>query len=101
MQKVNSRQIEAEVLNRLLELPEVHLSGFSVRAGLTGAGVTLMRGKSFFGSWRVTADTLVWSYAHAGGSNYFALSVDDAVRHTMLVILNSLEHDRHRQIRVA
>lgn len=94
MNIVNSRQAEAEVLNRLLDLPELHLSGFSARAGLTGAGVTLMRGRSFFGSWRVTAGTLVWSYAHAGGTNYFAHSVDDAVRHTMLLILHTLQQEQ-------
>jgi hypothetical protein len=91
MHIVNSRQIEAEVLNRLIELPELQLSGFTVRSGLTGAGVTLMKGRSFFGSWRVTAGTLVWSYAHAGGTNYFAHSVDDALRHTMLLVLRNLE----------
>lgn len=91
---LNPRQIEAEVLNRLLELPEVHLSGFSARAGLTGSGVTLMKGRSFFGSWRVTAGTLIWSYAHAGGTSYFAHSVDDAVRHTMLVILQILQQQQ-------
>lgn len=87
------REIEAEVLQRLQEMPEVQLSGFSVRAGLTGAGVTLMKNRSFFGSWRVTAGTLVWSYAHSGGTNYFAQSVEDAVRHTMLLILRSLQHE--------
>ena len=91
MHIVNSRQIEAEVLNRLIELPELQLSGFTARSGLTGAGVTLMKGRSFFGSWRVTAGTLVWSYAHAGGTNYFAHSVDDALRHTMLLVLRNLE----------
>lgn len=91
MQSINPRQTEAEVLNRLLELPELHLSGFSARAGLTGAGVTIMKGRSFFGSWRVTCGTLVWTYAHAGGTNYFAESVDDAVRHTMLLVLRALE----------
>lgn len=91
MHIVNSRQIEAEVLNRLIELPELHLSGFTARSGLTGAGVTVMKGRSFFGSWRVTAGTLVWSYAHAGGTNYFAHSVDDALRHTMLLVLRNLE----------
>lgn len=91
---LNPRQIEAEVLNRLMELPEVQLSGFSARAGLTGSGVTLMRGRSFFGSWRVTAGTLVWSYAHAGGNSYFTQSVDDAVRHTMLLILQNLQNEK-------
>lgn len=93
MHIVNSRQIEAEVLNRLIELPELQLSGFIARSGLTGAGVTLMKGRSFFGSWRVTAGTLVWSYAHAGGTNYFAHSVDDALRHTMLLVLRNLEQN--------
>ena len=100
MQMVNPCQIEAEVLNRLLELQELHLSGFAARSGLTGAGVTLMKGRSFFGSWRVTAGTLVWSYAHAGGTNYFAESVDDAIRHTMLLILRHLQQQRS-EMRVA
>ncbi|MEQ1718364.1 MAG: hypothetical protein ABL907_20675 [Hyphomicrobium sp.] len=88
---VNPRQIESEVLNRLLELPEVQLSGFSARAGLTGAGITIMKNRSFYGSWRVSCGALVWSYAHTGGTTYFAASVDDAVRHTMLLVLRSLE----------
>jgi hypothetical protein len=98
MLTVNPRQMEAEVLNRLLELPEVHLSGFSARAGLTGAGVTIMRARSFFGSWRVTCGTLVWTYAHAGGTNYFATSIDDAVRHTMMLILHTLEEQRMMRV---
>jgi hypothetical protein len=90
----NPRQIEAEVLNRLRQLPEFDLSGFSARAGLTGSGITVLNGRSFFGSWRVVAGTLVWTYAHSGGTNYFAQSVDDAVRHTMLLILRTLEAQR-------
>ena len=90
----NPRQIEAEVLNRLRQLPEVGLSGFSARAGLTGSGITVLNGRSFFGSWWITAGTLVWTHAHSGGTNYFAQSVDDAVRHTMLLILRSLEAQR-------
>lgn len=101
MAPLNPRQIEAEVLNRLMDVPEVQLSGFSVRPGLTGSGVTLMKGRGFFGSWRVTAGTLVWSYAHAGGTNYFAHSVDDAVRHTMLLILRHLQQQKSDQMRVA
>lgn len=95
---MNHRLVEAEVLNRLLELPEVHMSGFSARAGLTGAGITIMKGRSFFGSWRVTAGTLVWSYAQSGGTTYFAQSVDDAVRHTMLLILRSLQTEHMARV---
>ena len=98
MQSNNPRQIEAEVLNRLLSLPEVEQSGFSARAGLTGSGVTVLNGRSFFGSWRVTAGTLVWTYAHSGGTNYFAHSMDDAVRHTLLLILRSLEAQRMMRV---
>ncbi len=93
-----SRQIEADLLARLLEYPEIELAGFSARAGLTGAGVTLMMGRTFFGSWRLTCGTLVWHYAQALDNAYFARSIDHAVYHTMRVILKHLELDRANRI---
>lgn len=101
MHAINPRQLEAEVLNRLLALPEVQLAGFYPRAGLTGAGVTVMKGRSFFGSWRVAHGALVWNYAHSGGTNYYARSIEDAVRHTLLLILRALEADRYSATDVA
>lgn len=70
------------------------MSGFSARAGLTGSGITVLMGRTFFGSWRVTGGELVWTHAQSGGASYFAKSVDDAVRHTMLLILRMLESRR-------
>ncbi|MGL4397480.1 MAG: hypothetical protein ACRCS9_13145 [Hyphomicrobium sp.] len=86
--------LEQVLIERLGSLTEVELSGFSVRTGLTGAGVTVLRGGTYFGSWRVTAGTLVWNHAHMTQSNYFAKDVDDALRHTMILILRSLETRR-------
>lgn len=98
MQMINPRQLEGEILARLLALPEVQLAGFFPRAGLTGAGVTLMRGRSFYGSWRVSHGALVWNFAHSGGESYFANSLDDAIRHTLLLILRALETDRAARV---
>lgn len=74
----------------LMEIPEIAGSGFSVREGLTGAGVTLLKGRTYFGSWRVTAGALVFVSAKMGEANYHASTADAAVRHTMLMILKDL-----------
>ncbi len=82
------------LLEKLLDIPEVAASGFSVREGLTGAGVTVLKGRTYYGSWRVTAGTLCWIHASPGCENVFVTNVDDAVRQTLLTILHSLEGDR-------
>ena len=74
-----------------MDIPEIVASGFSVREGLTGAGVTILKGRTYFGSWRVTAGTLVFVSSSMGDANYFVESVDEAVRHTLLLILRSLQ----------
>jgi hypothetical protein len=74
----------------LMEIPEIAGSGFSVREGLTGSGVTLLKGRTYFGSWRVTARSLVFVSADMGETNYVADTADAAVRHTMLLILTDL-----------
>ena len=74
-----------------MDIPEIVASGFSVREGLTGAGVTILKGRTYFGSWRVTAGTLVFVSSSMGDANYFVESVDEAVRHTLLLILRNLE----------
>ena len=88
---MESKQLESALLDRLEKQPELAMSGFSARPGLTGAGVTLLQGRNFFGSWRVTCGTLVWTFAGAGLTSYFAKSVDDAARYTMLVVLRRLQ----------
>ena len=88
---MESKQLESALLERLEKLKELELSGFSVRPGLTGAGVTVLQGRIFFGSWRVTCGTLVWTFAGAESTSYFAKSVDNAARHTMLVVLQRLQ----------
>lgn len=86
----------------LLDIPEILASGFSVREGLTGAGVTVLKGRTYFGSWRVTSGTLVWVSANMNEPNFLVKTVDEAVRHTLLLILRSLEtENRHRPVRAA
>ncbi len=88
---MESKRLEPALLEYLDSVPELEKSGYSVRPGLTGAGVTVLQGRNFFGSWRVTCGTLVWTFAGAATTSYFAKSVDDAARHTMLVILRRLQ----------
>ena len=85
---------EQQLHDALTGIPELALSGFTARPGLTGAGVTLLKGRSYFGAWRVSCGALVWTYASGGDTSYFASSVDDAVRHTMMMVLRSLETGR-------
>lgn len=85
---------DAELLQRLSELSELSACGFTVREGLTGSGVTVLKGRAYFGSWRVTAGTLCWIQANTGAEHVLAESVDDAIRHTLLMILRSLENSR-------
>ena len=94
---MESKRLESALLEQLDTLPELGLSGFSARPGLTGAGVTVLQGRTFFGSWRVTCGTLVWTYAGANSTSHFAKSIDDAVRHTMLVILRKLQLQDQRK----
>jgi uncharacterized FlgJ-related protein len=80
-----------ELLQRLTDIPEVSLSGFAVREGLTGTGVTLLRGDQYFGSWRETGRELTWSYADLTKPSEVVASVDEAVHYTLLIILRNLE----------
>lgn len=94
--------LDHQLHQTLLDIPEIAASGFSVRAGLTGSGVTILKGRSYFGSWRVTADTLVWVSSNMADANRFVETVDGAVRHTLLMILRDLEiSGRQRPLRVA
>jgi hypothetical protein len=94
--------LDQQLRKALVEIPEIIASGFSVREGLTGAGVTILKGRTYFGSWRVTAGTLVFVSSSMNDANYFVDSVDEAVRHTLLMILRSLEQSsRVRAVRAA
>lgn len=82
--------LDGELLSQLSEIPEVGLTGFSVREGLAG-GVTILKGGNYFGSWRLSADELVWVHANLSEPSHFVGSVDEAVRYTLLLILRNLE----------
>ena len=89
---MTAHPFEQQLLDALTDIPELSLSGFDVRPGLTGAGVTVLKGRSYYGAWRAgTGSSLVWTYANSGDTNYFAASVEDAVRHTMMMVLRSLQ----------
>jgi hypothetical protein len=83
--------LDRELLAALSGIPEVAASGFAVRKGLAGTGVTILKGDNYFGSWRVASGDLVWVNAKRWEPNHTVDSVDEAVRHTMLLILRSLE----------
>ena len=76
---------------QLLDIPEIVACGFSVREGLTGAGVTILKGRAYFGSWRVTQRQLVFVSANMSEPHHFVDSPGAAARHTLLLILKSLQ----------
>lgn len=99
---MSSVPLDQQLHQALLEIPEIGSAGFVVREGLTGAGVTVLKGRTYFGSWRVTAGTLVWVSSNMSDPNHFVDSLDEAVRHTLLLILRSLElQGRLRSMRAA
>lgn len=94
MNIVDSIDLETDLLDRLQRLDEITASGFAVRRGMTGAGVTMLYGRTYLGNWRGMLGTLVWKHANANQSDFFAETVDDAVRFTLLMILQRLETKR-------
>jgi len=85
---------DRELLQQLMNIPEVELSGFSVREGLAGTGVTVLKGRNYFGSWRAVDKQLVWVPANLTEPGHIVETVDEAVRHTLLLILKSIETTR-------
>ncbi len=82
---------DAELLRQLADIPEVGLSGFAVREGLAGTGVTVLKGRDYFGSWRATQHgELVWTFADLSEDGRTVATVDDALRYTLLLILASV-----------
>jgi len=95
---MNGATSDHELLQQLADIPEVALSGFSVREGLAGTGVTILKGRNYFGSWRSTDGELVWVPANLSEAGFVAASVDEAVRHALLLILRSLETARAKPV---
>jgi hypothetical protein len=87
--------LDHQLRRRLLDISEIGAAGFSVREGLTGAGVTVLKGRSYFGSWRLSQGQLVFVPSNIGEPHFLAENVDDAIRHTMLMILRSLQAAKH------
>jgi hypothetical protein len=83
--------LDRELLQQLADIPEVTLSGFSVREGLAGTGVTVLKGRDYFGSWRTVDSQLVWVPANLTEPGHIVETVDEAVRQTLLMILKNLE----------
>lgn len=88
---MKSATLDRELLQQLADIPEVTLSGFSVREGLAGTGVTVLSGSSYFGSWRMVDRQLVWVPANLTEPGQIVETVDEAVRQTLLMILKSLQ----------
>jgi hypothetical protein len=87
---------DAELLRQLMNMSEVRLSGFSVREGLAGTGVTVLKGENYFGSWRATANgELVWTFADLAEPGSTVATVDEALRYTLLLILASIAKTRN------
>ena len=76
---------------RLADITEFDTAGFSAREGLTGAGITILKGRTYFGSWRESQGKLLFVSANPSEPHFAASSVDEALRQTMLMILRSLE----------
>jgi hypothetical protein len=90
---------DRDLLQQLASIPEVALSGFSVREGLSGTGVTVLKGRNYFGSWRAVDRQLVWVPANLTEPGHIVETVDEAVRHTLLLILKSIEMTRTKSPR--
>ncbi len=88
---MKSATLDRELLQQLADIPEVTLCGFSVREGLAGTGVTVLNGRNYFGSWRMVDRQLVWVPANLTEPGQIVETVDEAVRHTLLMILRNIE----------
>jgi hypothetical protein len=85
------RPLDHELLSRLLDLPEIARSGFSVRSGFTGDGMTVLRGAHYVGSWRERNGMLQWTGADTRSTASIVPTVDDALKLTLMMILRHLE----------
>jgi hypothetical protein len=95
---MNAIPLDKQLLNRLQSIDEFELAGFVAREGLTGSGVTVLKGRTYFGSWRLTGGNLVWSHASANAQKHTEESVDGAIHYTAILVLKNLELDRDEKI---
>jgi hypothetical protein len=98
---VKGADLDRELLEQLSNIPEIELSGFSVREGLSGSGVTVLRGDSYFGSWRVSAGQFIWLHADLSKPCHTEESIGDALRYTLLLILRNLEFPESKPVKRA
>jgi hypothetical protein len=98
---VKGADLDHELLEQLSNIPEIELSGFSVREGLSGSGVTVLRGDSYFGSWRVSAGRFIWLHADLSKPCHIEESIGDALRYTLLLILRNLQIPESKSVRHA
>jgi hypothetical protein len=89
--------LDQQLRAQLLDIPEIAACGFSVREGLTGAGVTILKGRAYFGSWRATQGQLVFVSASINEPHHFVDSPGAAARHTLLLILKTLQVSKNVQ----
>jgi hypothetical protein len=89
---MNTATPDSELLRQLTDIPEIALCGFGAREGLSGRGVTILKGRNYFGSWRAApTGELIWSFADLTQPGRTVSSVDEAVRYTLLLILRNIE----------
>jgi hypothetical protein len=98
---VKGAELDRELLEQLSSIPEIELSGFSVREGLSGSGVTVLRGDSYFGSWRVSAGQFIWLHADLSRPCHIEESIGDALRYTLLLILRNLQIPESKPVKQA
>lgn len=89
-----SISLDRQLIARLRTFSEISDSGFLISEGLTGTGVTVFRDQKYFGSWRVISGSLVWTDAALDPRRQTFETVDEAVRHMLLLILRTLEARR-------
>ena len=83
---------DSELLRQLSDIPEVGFCGFTAREGLAGTGVTLLKGRDYFGSWRPSPNgDLIWASADLTQPERVAASADEALRYTLLLILRDIQ----------
>jgi hypothetical protein len=83
--------LDSELLRQLTDIPEIELCGFGMREGLSGRGVTMLKGRDYFGSWRAApTGELIWTFADLT-PGWTVSTVDEAVRYTLLLILRNVE----------
>jgi hypothetical protein len=89
--------LDQQLRFELMRIPEINAAGFAVREGLSGGGVTILKGRNYFGSWRLSMGTLVWVSVNTTEPHRSAETVDEATRQTLLMILNALQSEAARR----